>query len=162
MKLLKDTDEFITDIYKFTQKEMKIRKRWLIATAVLCLGVPILFLMIIRQIMHIDPEVAEIFSVNDNFKLWMTVINPVIWFWILYFTAYKKAGSICLTIVMFSVGLNCIKLLAQAMYEEFNPFFFADALLYFGSAVWWMIESLKLRKLNVGLSRRLGLPLRED
>ncbi|MBU4348082.1 hypothetical protein KJ671_01065 [Patescibacteria group bacterium] len=133
----------MSKLFNFTSEEKKIRKQWLIATFVNYIGFPLLLLLICTLRGTVTPELfGETFA-------------SFIGCWLIYHCAYEKHGWLLLTWWLVLGPLYFLADIKQLLSEGYNQGILFLIITYAALYVWWYINSIKLRKINIQLEPRL-------
>ncbi len=151
-------------------KEETVRKQWLISffiySAISALSTLIsisAILILIRKASFTEAETTDIASKLVDLTLSFLVLIP--WFWITYHCAYKKRGTAWLmwTLILLPAGV-LINGIMRGTWNQFaeGPFLAKSiALMSLGIAVYYWINCLRLKRVNLDREYQRVLALKE-
>lgn len=134
--------------YSFSQKEKKIRKRWLNLTIFTHIFIPSIFLLLGILASSIYKSLSLVIGIP------VFAILIFLSFYILYHCAYQKLGTRYLTFCIILGSLNEIRNLGKTIVSSdlltlpTSKYLFLLEVISFAISVYWYVLSFQLRKMN--------------
>lgn len=126
--------------YQFTEQEQQVRKKWLLATKLICLVQPAVGCIVMFALFYFDHSWENYFFTT----LGSFFLNVLLYFFIKHCT-YKKYGTIVTTILIVLTGIGLA--IPPFSFKSFTEIFIWLASL--GVYSWWVYASIKLKPINL-------------
>ena len=127
----------------FSETDQKTRKRWLIASAILWLLIPIFYMLISNSLFQ-----SGIIGEDDRLGSISYAVATTIVITILAYCAYVKHGNKYLTFALVVGPLKTLHATIESLKQSSDIWSILETALGVAVYVWWYIEGLKLRIVN--------------